>query len=216
MGGALCGWWCVWFGLGRGVVVNPAEPGNLLYLGGIMIRVFNKLQASKLFQSQRSQYSETLILSGVVPANAGILTRTAVSNLGHFLCLRVTGSFSTLRTDAVVGLVDDGIDHLRGQLIDGAGQRKLFNDFVPLSLWLSPGRRRDLTALNAYQAAGAVPAAPAGGSLFYPVELEYLFTANSEILLDMRNDSNAANRFDVAFHGIRILSGVSVAGVRGV
>lgn len=183
-----------------------------------MIRVFNGLSAQKLFQSQRSQYSETLVLSGVVPANAGILTRTAVSNLGHFLCLKITGSFSTLRIDPLAppAIIDDGIDHLRGQLIDGAGQRKLYNDFIPLSLLLSPGRRRDGTAANAWAPTATAAVAVPSGSLFYPAEFEYLFSANSEILLDVRNDSDAVNRFDIAFHGIRILSGVSVAGVKGV
>lgn len=183
-----------------------------------MIRVFNKIEAQKLFASQRSQYSEVLVLSGVVPANAGILTRTAVSNLGHFLCLKITGSFSTLRIDplAAPALIDDGVEHLRGQLIDGAGQRKLFNDFIPFGLFLSPGRRRDGTATNAWAPTATAALAAPGGSLFYPGEFEYLFSANSEILLDVRNDSDAINRFDIAFQGIRILSGVSVAGVKGV
>ena len=181
-----------------------------------MIRVFNKIQAEKLFTSQRSQYSEVIRLSGTCAANAGVLARAAVSNLGHFLCLKITGSFSTLQLIAGPAIVDDGIDHLRGQLIDGAGQRKLFSDFIPFSLFLSPGRRRDATAANAFAPAGATPTSNASESLFYPVEFEYLFSANSEILLDVRNDSAQQNTFDIAFHGIRVLSGVSVAGVKGV
>lgn len=183
-----------------------------------MIRVFNKLSAEKLFSAQRSQYSETLVMSGIVPANAGFLARTDVSNLGHFLCLKITGSFSTLRIDPLAppAIIDDGIDHLRGQLRDGAGQRNLFNDFIPLSILLSPGRRRDVTALNAVAPTATAALAGIGFSLFYPGELEYLFSANSQILMDMRNDSDTPNRFDIAYHGVRILSGVSVAGVKGV
>jgi len=183
-----------------------------------MIRVFNQLSASKLFAAQKSQYSETILLTGVVAAGAGLLARTAISNLGHFLCLKITGSFSTLVLAGGPPAVatDDGIDHLRGQLIDGAGQRKLFNDFIPFSLWMSPGRRRDATAQNAFFPVAPIPVSEATPQLFYPIEFEYLFSANSEILLDVRNDSDNVNRFDVAFHGIRILSGVSVAGVKGV
>lgn len=177
--------------------------------------MFNKIDAEKLFASQRNQYSEVLRLTGTIAANAGGLTRTAVSNLGHFLCLKVTGSFTTL-VDVAGTVQDDGIDHLRGQLIDGAGQRKLYNDFIPLSLLLSPGRRRSALAANAFAPSGAIVTSGASGALFYPVEFEYLFSANSEILFDVRNDSNTANSFDIAFHGIRILSGVSVAGVKGV
>lgn len=180
-----------------------------------MIRVFNKLDASRLFNLQSTQYSEVLRVSGSCPANGSALARTDISNLGHFLCTKITGFFSTL---SLVGgvILDDGIDHLRGQLIDGSGQKKLFNDFVPFSLWLSPGRRRDATAANAFAPVGGTPVSNVGESLFYPVEFEYLFTANSQILLEVRNDSTQANTFDIAFHGIRILSGVSVAGVRGV
>lgn len=186
-----------------------------------MLRVFAKrINAAQLFAAQKAQYSEVLLMTGTVPASASSLVKTTVSNLGHFLCLRITGAFSTLLDDpgAPGTPIDDGIDHLRGQLIDGAGQRKLFNDYVPLSLWLSPGRRRDGNAANAYAAGGSgpFPVANPGESLFYPTEFEYLFSANSDVLLDVKNDSDTAIRFDIAFHGIRILTGVSVAGAKGV
>jgi hypothetical protein len=81
---------------------------------------------------------------------------------------------------------------LRGKLIDGGAQRALFSDYIPLHLILTPGRRKSL-------AAGA-----AGNALFYPLPLEYMFTANSEIVFDVKNDSDVANNFSIAFHGVRI------------
>jgi len=181
------------------------------------IRIFaSALNASKMFDLQRSQYSEKLLMSGTVPGSATgaatTMARTAVSNLGHFLCQYVTGHFSCRRTIAGE-IIDDAINHLRGQLIDGAGQKKLFNDRIPLDLWLSPGRERDATTLNAVaDSAGGVPVSPPPYPLFYPHEFEYLFSANSDILLDLANDSDLDIDFEITFHGIRILSKVSVQG----
>jgi len=156
-----------------------------------------KIDTSAVFDIQNVQHSERLLMAETVPANSTRLCKTNISNYGHFFCMFITGTFSTL--DA--GPVDNGINHLSGQMIDGAGQRKLFNDRVPLDLWLSPGRRKDIT----------VAAAAAGNNLFYPIEFEYLFTANSDILLDVANNAAIANSFEICFHGIRIVSDMAVA-----
>jgi len=181
------------------------------------IRIFAQaLNARKMFDLQRVQYSEKLLMSGTVPGSATgaatLLARTAVSNLGHFLCMYITGHFSCRRTVGAE-IIDDAINHLRGQLIDGAGQKKLFNDRVPLDLWVSPGRERDATTLNAVTASpAAVPVSPPPYPLFYPMEFEYLFAANSDILCDLANDSDLSIDFELCFHGIRILSSVAVKG----
>jgi len=179
-----------------------------------MIRVFSKgLNASAMLALQSSQYSERLLMADTVTAGQSKLGKTTVSNLGHFLCLMITGSFETLLLGGS-GTIDDGINHLRGQLIDSTGNRKLFSDYVPLSLWLSPGRRRSPTAANAFQPDGAIITSPAANPLFYPLEFEYLFAANSDIQLDVKNDSTAACKYEIVFHGIRILSGAAVSGLR--
>lgn len=186
-----------------------------------------KLDANTLLGLQVTQYSEKLLVAGSVPANSSIIAKTIVSNLGHFLCAFLTGKYTTLRsiTDPVLGVktIDDGIQHLRAQLIDGASQKKLFSDYIPLDLFLSPGRAK-ANADNAYldvldgtvspPREVALAAAP-GQTLFYPQEYEYLFSANSEILLDVKNDSNFANDFEIVFSGVRVLAASSVAGVKG-
>lgn len=156
-----------------------------------------KINPSDVFDIQNGQHTERLLMAETIPANSTRLCKTNVSNYGHFFCMFMTGTFSTL--DA--GPADNGINHLSGQLIDGAGQRKLFSDRIPFALWLSPGRRKD----------SLVAGAAAGNSLFYPIEFEYLFTANSDILLDVSNNSTYANSFEICFHGIRIVSDMAVA-----
>jgi hypothetical protein len=180
-----------------------------------MIRVFaSALNADTLLRIQSQQYSDKIYLSDTVPAGQSKLGKAAVSNLGHFLCQYITGHFSTLKNDNVAGTIDDGVSHLRAQLSDGNGQKKLYSDYIPLDLLLSPGRVRDGAAGNAYQPDGVVGTATAGNSLFYPQEFEYLFAANGDILFDVKNDSDVDLSYGIVFHGIRVLSRAAVAGLR--
>jgi hypothetical protein len=163
-----------------------------------------KIIPEEAFNLQNSQYMERLFMQVTVPAGQTNIGQVAVSNLGHFFCMFVTGTFSTIGMPAAA-IVDTGISYLSGQLIDGAGQRKLFNDRIPLDLWLSPGRRKDATSTT-------VLADPVSNSLFFPITLEYLFTANSTIILDVVNTSNQPNSLEVCFHGIRLISEMAQAG----
>jgi hypothetical protein len=165
----------------------------------MVVKPFSQaIDPAKVFEIQNQQYSERLLMSGSVPAGQTALGKVNVSNLGHFFSMFVTGTFTTLAMPAAA-LVDTGVSYLSGQLIDGAGQRKLFNDRIPLSLWLSPGRRRDATSTT-------VLTDPIGNNLFYPIELEYLFTANADIMIEFYNSSNQTNYYEICFHGIRIIS----------
>jgi len=164
-----------------------------------------KINPEEAFNLQNSQYMERLYMQVTVPAGQTNIGQVAVSNLGHFFCMFVTGTFSTIGSPAAGPIVDTGISYLSGQLIDGAGQRKLFNDRIPLDLWLSPGRRKDAASTT-------VLADPVSNSLFYPIPLEYLFTANSTIILDVVNTSDEPNSLEVCFHGIRVISQMAQAG----
>lgn len=164
----------------------------------------NKIDPKEVFALQGRQYSERLLLSDTVTAGTTKLGKVGVSNLGHFLCQFITGSYSSLASPAGA-IVDTGVNYLSGQLIDGAGQRKLFNDKIPFDLWLSPGRRRDASSTT-------VLADPIANNLFYPIEFQYLFTANSDILLDVENESDEDNSYEICFHGIRIISDVVLQG----
>jgi len=193
------------------------------------IRAFaQQLNSNALLKTQSVQHSEKILLADSVPAGQRKLCRASVSNYGDFLCLFITGTFETLANKTiseVTYLVDTGVDYLRGQLSDSIGQRKLFNDFIPFSLWLTPGRRRSPIAANNIAPVLTDQAAICGFSntLFYPQEFEYIFASNSEILIDVYNDSpagltgeytGAELHFEICFHGIRILSDTAVSGVR--
>lgn len=166
----------------------------------MIVKPFSKiLNPDEIFAIQNRQYSERLIMTATVPADGTFPAKVSVSNLGHFFCMFITGTFTTLYNDG--GVTDTGVSYLSGQMYDGAGMKKLFNERIPLDLWLSPGRRKDQLAHSG---------AAASNNLFYPIEFEYLFGANTSIVLDCENASNYANQLEICFHGIRIISDMVV------
>ena len=162
-----------------------------------MINIFAKsIDPERILKLQNSQYSEKLLLEDEVPANSSKMGKVNISSLGHFYCTFITGHFSRLNFDDP-NIIDTGINYLRGKLSDGSNQRQLFNDYVPLGLFLTPGGIRWSTATN------ILTTAPVSNNLFYPQPFQYLFTVNSEILFDVKNDSNTVNCYALLFHGIR-------------
>ena len=161
----------------------------------------NLINPDRIMKLQNVQYSEKLLLTDTVPAAGQQLAKVNISSLGHFYCQFMTGSFQTLATipdDPLV--VDDGVSHLRAKMSDGSNQRQLFNDYIPLDLFLSPGR---VVSANDTNLTDLTKTAPSN-SLFYPQPFVYLFPVNSEILFDVKNDSNVELRYEVLFHGIRL------------
>jgi hypothetical protein len=164
-----------------------------------MLNIFSKiLDPEKILDVQNLQYTEKLLLEDEVPASSMEMAKVNISSLGHFYSLFLTGKFTTLKevTDEVPIVVDTAICYLRGKLIDGSNTKPLFNDYIPLDLFLSPGRTKsDLSA--------AFLTDPVSNSLFYPQPFQYMFTVNSEIQFECKNDSNYKNKYWIVFHGVR-------------
>ena len=171
-----------------------------------MVKILtNRINAEKAFALQDMQHLEAIPMSDQVPASSSKLAKVTVSNQGHFYCYYATGKFSTLKNNGGPA-TDDGICHLRGKLVDGGTSRPIFNDYIPLDLWLTPGRVRDPLDLAL---SGAV-----SNNLFVPLTFEYMFMANTDIQLDLRNDSDYLNNFTIVFWGVRINSSMTVKGIR--
>jgi hypothetical protein len=137
-----------------------------------------------------------------VPAGSEKLQKKNISNIGHFESKFITGSFQTVYQSEINGLQIQDLDicYLTGQLIDGSNQRPLFDDFIPLNLFLSPGRVRSANS------ATLLTTDPPSGNLFYPIEFIYLWTINADILFKVKNASNVDLTYWMMFHGIRILT----------
>ena len=65
---------------------------------------------------------------------------------------------------------DDGVNHLSMRLNDTGRSLKLFEEFIPCSLFMSPGRTRT-TGI----------AGDPSHQLFFPIEFDYTFIPNSTI-----------------------------------
>lgn len=161
-----------------------------------MFNLFAKeIDPARILRLQNFQYTEKLYASDIIPASGQKMGVVNISSLGHFYCQFITASFSTLYDNAG-DINDDGLSHVRVKIIDGSNQRPLFNDYIPMDLFCSPGR-----AKNANSVGFATDAE--SNALFYPHPFQYLFTQNSEIMIDAKNDSDAINYYDIVFHGVR-------------
>lgn len=170
------------------------------------------LDAGAMKDLQIKQYSNALFIEGSVPAvtAGGSLTSTiAISNLGDFLCQRITGNYTTLIEEAAAP-VDDGTNHLSLQIRDGGNGLELFDDFIPLDLFMTPGRRR---LMGVTTGAGAVAIEDAHELHFPGFPFEYIFSANTEIVFAFRNDSTYLNKFQIALWGVRIKIAAAVRGL---
>jgi len=158
--------------------------------------ILEKLESiPKMFSVQDKKYRETLYATDTVPAGESKLQKINTSNVGDFLVLYITGSFTTLRV-VDEHIVDVGISFLSAQLKDGNSQTLLFNDFIDMQLWVSPGRVKSVLS-------NSLSTDPPAGYFLYPLEFEYLFSKNSDILIDVKNTGNTPNTWKLAFHGLR-------------
>ncbi|MGB7569595.1 MAG: hypothetical protein WBM07_17155 [Chitinivibrionales bacterium] len=166
-----------------------------------------KLSNYALKESKKGQHREGIILQGEVPASTdgGVFSaKVNVGTVGAIVTMRMAGTFTTL--DLISGhVIDDGVCHLRAQLVDTDGNLNLYNDFVPLNVLLSPGRRKDTRAENNVLAVADVAdtAGPAFG-LYEGQEFTHPFTVNSDILINLKNDALYANSFEIYFDVIRV------------
>ena len=171
----------------------------------------NQISIKKLFEVRQNQHQDFLYLADKVPAGKSKIGKTAVSNRGHFLCLKITGSFET---STIYGedQIDDGVCYLRGILRDGSNNQ-LFSDYIPLNLVLTPGRRKDPNSANVVVDVAAGDRADPASNLFYPTEFVYPFPANTDIIMEVKNDSEVDLSYSMCFQGIRVLNPNVVAGV---
>ena len=174
--------------------------------------LLTKLSNLKLREAKTGQHREGILLQGEILAGQSDTVKVEVGTAGTIVTMRMSGVFSTLDYDGA-NVFDDGICHLRGQLMDTDKNLALFNDFVPLSILLSPGREKYKSALvagvstaciNYVATGGGYPAAAPGANLYEAQEFTHPFTVNSYIRLDVKNDAQCSNLFSIYFDVIRV------------
>jgi len=128
--------------------------------------------------------------SKAVPANGSTTMQIPVTSDAHFLCLEITGSFTTLIDNE--GTEDSGVNSISFNITDEGRNIKLFNTLVPANLVFSPGRQRT----------SGIAGDPSN-ALFYPKAFVYPFLASSQIVIDLSNNANYENNFSIAFWGTK-------------
>ena len=170
-----------------------------------------RVNAQEALDLQVFQWEEKIPLSVVVPANSDTLAKVDIGALGMFRLTHITGRYTTLAKSSVAGqCVDTGVQYLRAKITDGATQRSIFSDYIPLELFISCGRRK---AGSGTITTAGIPAvvtnpnvatdAPAP-QLFFPIPLNYDFATKSSILVAFKNSSDCDQNVDFMFHGLRV------------
>ena len=175
--------------------------------------LLTKLSNEKLRESKTGQHREGILLQGEIMAGTSDTAKVEVGTAGTIVTMRMAAYYTTL--DYIGGhVIDDGICHLRGQLIDTDKNLALFNDFIPFNLFSSPGRIKAAAGIvagvsvpcsNYLQAdPGIADAAAPGGNLYEPQEFTHPFTVNSYLKIDVKNDAGCSNKFAIYFDVIRV------------
>jgi hypothetical protein len=158
---------------------------------------FNK-KIKAVLVAQDKSYSAWRFGYGTVPAGNSLKVLVDVTNLGPFKVDKITGSYETLHNDGT-SIVDDGVNYLSAKIRDAGRSRTFMDEFIPLPLFMSPGRIRSARATN--NTTGAAPSQ----QLYFPLQFEYVFGTSSKIEIEVKNDSNVDLYFDMVFHGTRIV-----------
>lgn len=177
--------------------------------------LLTKLSTVKLRESKKGQHREAILLQGEVNEGQSSTIKVEVGTAGTIVTMRMAAYYTTLDLHVASGhVIDDGICHLRGQFIDTDQNLQLFNDFIPFSLFSSPGRIKASSALVGgvstpvsnylVDDAGIALAAAPGGNLYEPQEFTHPFTVNSYLRMDVKNDAGCSNRFAMYFDVIRV------------
>ena len=157
--------------------------------------LIDRIDIGKMVELQNIQYSDKVLLADIIPANSSKLTKVHI-NGGHFMSERITGHYETISKNGDGPVVDDGFCHLRGKLRDESCNRDLFSDYIPLDLFLTPGRIKSVSSSDFFTA--VTP-----NSVFWPDSFKYVWQDNSDISFEVKNDSNVDIRFEIVLHGIR-------------
>ena len=151
-----------------------------------------EIEIEKLLALQNLQYQASIFTQIEVPAGQQINQAVNISSVGHFWCQTITGSYTT-NIDGDPDPLDDGICRQSVQLIDGNNTRELFEDFIPANLFLSPGRIQGISGVGA-------DSEPLRREFVF----SYVFLANGQIIVKVKNDSDYTNTTRIHFKGIRI------------
>ena len=137
----------------------------------------------------REHYVFKLGVGGEVEANGSAIVLGQVTADAAFMCEEITGYYTTLTAEDT----DGGACLLSALITDTGRSIQLFSDFIPLNVFLSPGRQRS----------SGIAGDPSH-ALFFPISFEHTFRPNSEIRIEVRSTAAYKNDFYFLFHGRKL------------
>jgi hypothetical protein len=148
------------------------------------------LPIAKILENDAKFHVASLPVEGTAAASATTPVSYTIPPKGNFLCLSVTGRFTTIES----GAADDETCKLSIKLRSGSG-RVYIPDFMDLDLWLTPGRVK-----------GSVAAGDNGNQLQFPgFPWVTIYRGGDTLTHEIQNESAAANSWAIAYHGIWLL-----------
>jgi len=153
-----------------------------------ILKLIQEIDLKKLIEADKSRWTGHIRVGDSVPASTSLPTPLSISQRGLFLCLSMSGRFTTL--DA--GPADNGTCKLSMTMNNGS-DRVYIPDPVFLDSILTPGRVKDASA-----AGGA-----AGNQLQFPgIPFVTLFKPKDIINHIVTNTAAIANTWQITYHGL--------------
>lgn len=147
----------------------------------------------KLLENDAKMWRATLRVGDTVPAGTMLPTTLNISNRGVFLCLSLTGRFSTLELGAESAIVDNGICDLSMAIKNGSG-RVYIQDPVFLDCLFTPGRIK-----------ASISSGDAANQLQFPgLPWVTCFRPTDILTHEVTNDATADNEWQLNYHGVWI------------
>lgn len=159
-----------------------------------MLSIQNLIQGidlKKIQESDQRFYRASLRVGDTVPANDNKPTNLVVQSLGVFLCVSMTGRFTTLDT----GPADTGVCRMSMKWVNGS-QRVYIDQPIFLDCLFTPGRVKSPGVTG-----------DASGQLQFPgLPWVTIFQPKDTLTFTVQNDAAYANTWQMALHGIWIKS----------
>jgi len=157
-----------------------------------MLTLQNLLQGidlAKLQQNEKAFDMGILSVSGSVPANQSLPFQISVSGRGIFLCLFLTGRFSTLTGAAT----DSGVCALKTSWLNGSSRVYIdVQNPVYLDCLFTPGRVRT----------AGVTGDPSNQLMFPGMPWVTFFQPKDDLTFNITNEAAYANTFQINLNGI--------------
>ena len=147
---------------------------------------FNILDPNKMMERADYRKLKWITFSESLTASSNGSQQISISDDAHFLCHYLGGEFTTLTAEDT----DGNANGISIKITDNGKSYPIFDNLIPCSIFLSPGRQRSSGI-----------AGDSSNPLFTPIEFEHPFAAGTSIQIEWANNLAYANTLTLVFYG---------------